>query len=133
MMILAQYKYPAIAAIALVGALLSGIKGYSLGVASVRAELIAAQEVARDKEQLAQSVVNSLSATLVAEIGKIRITNKTINKEIEREIHTKHVFSDSACDLPESTFRLLNDKAKSINAGVIGGSENTLRPNPSTD
>lgn len=132
-MLMFKYGYAAIALAVTVAIAASGIKGYSLGAASVKAELLAAQEVARDKEQLAQTVVNAVSATLITEIGKIRVVNKTINKEIEREIRTEHVFSNPVCALPDAAFGLLNDKAESFNTRVSGGKQSAVRPDPVTD
>lgn len=111
-----QYKYPAVAICFLISIAISGYKGYQLGVSTMQADLLQAQESARNDERQLQRMVSAVSTALHSELGKVRIVNKTINRAIEREIHTQHVFSNPDCNLPEPAFRLLSNKIESYGA-----------------
>lgn len=72
-----------------------------------------AQEKNRIEDRLTVLSVKVEAAALAGDaaakaIGKIRVNNTTITNEVRHETQTKEIFRDARCDLPDSTFLLLN-------------------------
>lgn len=79
-----------------------------------------AESAKRDKadiaaERLGEKVSEAIAAgarTIAADvnktIGSIKITNTTVNRQIEREKEIHHVLSDPNCAVPVSTVKLRN-------------------------
>lgn len=71
----------------------------------LQAEAVAASELRAEKhrERLADDVAKRTESAL----GTIRIENRTINNEVQREIRTRTVYRD--CVLPADGVRLANE------------------------
>jgi len=86
----------------------------------LKAELaakIVAEKVADGIDQAGRKIAGEVNAS----IAKIKITNTTVNRQIEREKEFHHVLSNPDCAVPLSTVRVRNssriDRREGFGAG----------------
>lgn len=70
-------------------------------------QAIADQQNQARATDIARILAGEVSAQTATAIANIKIENKTIHRELEREIVTKTVYHD--CVLPDDGLRILND------------------------
>lgn len=83
--------------------------GYSYSEGRVAQERLTEQRVKDAVLAANQKFADDVGQRVEAGLSKIRVTNKTINNEVqrEREVHYK-VLENPDCNLPDSTRRVLN-------------------------
>ena len=119
----------AAAAVVLLGGLAWGVwairnDGYETGKAEVQARWDAAvrnaDRRARAEERLVQHAVDAIGARLSADLSRLRIEHKTINRRIVDEVHSIPVYSE--CRLTERVWRGLNELRAATGPGAAAGS-----------
>jgi len=92
---------PYIIIVALLAVLGAGASGFKLG----RDSVIAGQ--AREDAQIEKAIQAANTATAEA-ISKIKVTNKTIQNELQKEVRYETVYSSSSCANTPNGLRLVN-------------------------
>ena len=119
----------AVAAVLLLGGLAWGVwaireDGYEAGKAEVQARwdgsVRQANERARAEERLVQRAVDAIGARLSADLSRLRIEHRTINRRIVDEVHSVPVYSE--CRLTERVWRGLNELRAATGPGAAAGS-----------
>lgn len=119
----------AVAAGLLLGGLAWGIwairrDGYETGKAEVQARwdeaVREADKTARAQERLVQRAVDAIGARLSADLSRLRIEHRTINRRIVDEVHSVPVYGE--CRLTERVWHDLNKLRAATGAGVAAGS-----------
>ena len=88
---------------------LSGLWGgwEARGVYEDAGKYHAVEQQARNAEA-ASIEIRGIAKETLQRMTALKIVNRTINNEVRHEIATQRVFLDPGCDLPDSTFQLLN-------------------------
>ena len=73
------------------------------------AETITEQKLAEKIRSDIRAEGDKISSTLEDRIGKIKVENKTIVRNIRKETEVHHVLTDPNCAYPPSTVGVLND------------------------
>lgn len=129
----------AVAAGLLLGGLAWGIwairrDGYETGKAEVQARwddaVREADKAARAEERLVQRAVDAIGTRLSADLSRLRIEHRTINRRIVDEVHSVPVYGE--CRLTERVWHDLNELRAATAAGAAGGS-GTAVPAIATD
>ena len=119
----------ALAAGLLLGGLAWGIwairrDGYETGKAEVQARwddaVREADKAARAEERLVQRAVDAIGTRLSADLSRLRIEHRTINRRIVDEVHSVPVYGE--CRLTERVWHDLNELRAATGAGAAGGS-----------
>jgi hypothetical protein len=119
----------AVAAGLLLGGLAWGIwairrDGYETGKAEVQARwddaVREADKAARAEERLVQRAVDAIGTRLSADLSRLRIEHRTINRRIVDEVHSVPVYGE--CRLTERVWHDLNELRAATGAGAAGGS-----------
>jgi hypothetical protein len=69
----------------------------------------------------------ALAARLEGKLANLKIVNRTINTEVQREIHKEPVYLNADCAIPAGGVRLLN-AARSGTAGAPAGQRDGAVP-----
>jgi hypothetical protein len=97
--------------------------GYEAGKAEVQARWDAAvreaDRQARAEERLVQRAVDAIGARLSADLSRLRIEHRTINRRIVDEVHSVPVYRD--CVLTERVWRGLNELRAATGSGPAAG------------
>lgn len=98
--------------------------GYETGKAEVQARwdeaVREAERRARAEERLVQRAVDAIGARLSADLSRLRIEHRTINRRIVDEVHSFPVYGE--CRLTERVWHDLNKLRAATGAGVAAGS-----------
>ncbi len=98
--------------------------GYETGKAEVQARwdetVRDAERRARAEERLVQRAVDAIGARLSADLSRLRIEHRTINRRIVDEVHSFPVYGE--CRLTERVWHDLNKLRAATGAGVAAGS-----------
>lgn len=117
------------AAAVLLGGLAWGVwaireDGYDAGKAEVQARwddaVREADRRAMAEERLVQRAVDAIGARLSADLSRLRIEHRTINRRIVDEVHSVPVYSE--CRLTERVWLGLNELRAATGPGVPAGS-----------
>lgn len=96
--------------------------GYAAGVASVQARWDAsareAEKRARAEERLVQRAVDAIGARLTADLARIRIEHKTINRRIVDEVRSVPLYGE--CRLGQRVWDDLNTLRAATDTGTAG-------------
>lgn len=118
----------AVSAGLLLGGLAWGVRairhdGYEDGRAEVQARWDAAtreaDRKARAEERLMQRAVDAIGARLSADLSRLRIEHRTINRRIVDEVHSIPVYGE--CRLTERVWHDLNQLRAATGAGLAAG------------
>jgi hypothetical protein len=98
--------------------------GYETGKAEVQARwddaVREADKAARAEERLVQRAVDAIGTRLSADLSRLRIEHRTINRRIVDEVHSVPVYGE--CRLTERVWHDLNELRAATGAGAAGGS-----------
>ncbi|MGE0668307.1 MAG: hypothetical protein AB7O49_17260 [Sphingomonadales bacterium] len=97
--------------------------GYEAGRAEVQARWDEAEREAdkraRADERLMQRAVDAIGARLSADLSRLRIEHRTINRRIVDEVRSVPVYQ--SCILTDVVWRHLNQLRAATDAGAVGG------------
>ena len=97
--------------------------GYEVGRAEVQARwdeaVRMAEQRARAEERLVQRAVDAIGVRLSADLSRLRIEHRTINRRIVDEVRSVPVYSE--CHLSDGVWRQLNQLRAATDSGVTGG------------